>query len=62
MVLRKLTERSDCQGRNTVLAHDTRTARAFLSDPDRYRRAPTWPETSPSAVVAGELARQLDLC
>ncbi len=56
LLLRRHTERQDGLGANAVLAGGLDTARRFLAEPDRYRRPPAWGDSSPSGLIADELA------
>ncbi|MFP5375845.1 MAG: UDP-N-acetylglucosamine 2-epimerase, partial [Acidimicrobiia bacterium] len=60
LVWRRRTERADGVGANVVVSgHDPAVERAFLADPERYRRPPALPDGSPSARILDVLVAEL---
>ena len=60
LVWRRRTERGDGVGANVVVSgHDPAVERAFLADPQRYRRVPFLPDCSPSEEILDVLVAEL---
>ena len=57
LLWRDRTDRADGLGENAVLSrYDPKVAEAFLADPERFRRAPRLPQSSPSQEILEVLA------
>lgn len=60
LILRETTERAEGLHSNCILAKfDTDLVDDFISDPSRWRRPPTTPGWSPSALIMDALEREL---
>ena len=60
LVWRRRTERLDGVGANVVVSgHDPGVERAFLADPQAYRRAPFLPDCSPSGEILEVLVAEV---
>ena len=61
LLWRDRTDRADGLGENAVLSrYDPEAAEAFLADPERCRRAPRLPQSSPSQEILEVLADWID--
>ncbi len=62
LLWRDRTDRVDGLGENVVLSrYDPATTAAFLADPERFRRAPKLPQSSPSQEILEVLKERADL-
>ena len=61
LLWRNRTDRPDGLGENAVLSrYDPAVVEAFLADPERWRRAPRLPQSSPSQEILEVLAEWVD--
>ena len=61
LLWRNRTDRPDGLGENAMLSrYDPAAVEAFLADPERWRRAPRLPESSPSQEILEVLAEWVD--
>ena len=61
LLWRNRTDRPDGLGENAVLSrYDPAVIEAFLADPERWRRAPRMPQSSPSQEILEVLAEWVD--
>ncbi len=61
LLWRNRTDRPDGLGENAMLSHyDPAVVERFLADPERWRRAPSLPQSSPSQEILEVLAEWVD--